>query len=255
MNHMPKSAGLAVVIAMCIVSLLPLGCTSEAAFEVRSLDVTPSETNAGDEAIVTAVVRNDGGAAGTYEAILTVDGDEVAKESLLIEAETSKTVTFSLTQDVAGTYEVGLGDMRATLVVVEEPTPAPEEEPDLEQSQQTFSGAESAEIEISIDSEGKPVYEDGGWHWRVAVNETNGVGITLTWLDFEYYDDETAVPVTSFNPAEQHLLPGYLGPNEGCSFGASLICGPGVTDRVGYRLIGVDDNGHQIVAEAVLDLV
>lgn len=91
-----------------------------AEFKVTSLDIEPTEVVAGETVSITAVVGNTGGSEGTYAAVLTVDGATVETKEVTIAAGASKTVTFSLVKDDAGTYEIGVGELSVSLVVKEE---------------------------------------------------------------------------------------------------------------------------------------
>lgn len=123
-----RRAPLAVVALVCGVLLVLPACHAPAGFEVHSLTVAPCEAVPGQEVIVAAEVRNNGSTQGTYDAILTVDGTEVERASVAVAGGASATVTFVLVWDSPGTYQVGLGDTRATIVVTEQAEAAPAEE-------------------------------------------------------------------------------------------------------------------------------
>lgn len=90
-----------------------------AEFEVASLDITPSEVTAGETVTITVEVENTGGSEGTYAAALTVDGVTIETKEVVVAAGASKTATFSLVEDDAGTYEIGVGGLSSSLVVTE----------------------------------------------------------------------------------------------------------------------------------------
>lgn len=149
MNGIVKQSTLVFVGLMCVALVVPLGCESPADFEVRSLTIRPSEASVGEEVTVTAEVRNNGGTQGTYDAVLTVDGTEVDTTAVAVAADASVTVIFTLVRDASGSYQVGVGEMKAALVVseeaeseaeeeeaVEEAEPAPEEETSEEPSRE-----------------------------------------------------------------------------------------------------------------------
>jgi len=98
--------------------IIPGACAKPpAAFEVTSLVITPQEVTAGDTASVTAEVKNTGGSEGSYTATLTVDGATVETKQVTLAAGASKTVSFSLVKDKAGTYQVGIGGLTSKLTV------------------------------------------------------------------------------------------------------------------------------------------
>jgi hypothetical protein len=89
----------------------------EAAFEVISLNVEPTEVTAGETVSITAEVSNTGGSEGTYAAVLTVDGATVETKQVTLAAGASQTVTFSLAKDNPGTYEIGVDGLTSSLTV------------------------------------------------------------------------------------------------------------------------------------------
>ena len=88
-----------------------------AIFDVVSLDVTPSQAITGQEVTVTAKIANSGGMPGNYTAVLKVDGQQIANKTINIPANTSKTATFSISKDKAGTYSIKLENLSAILQV------------------------------------------------------------------------------------------------------------------------------------------
>jgi hypothetical protein len=109
-----KYLALALILAMLII---PCACAKPAAFEVTSLNVTPPEVMTGETVNITAVVENTGGSEGTYTAVLTVDGATVETKEVVLAAEESKTVSFSLVKDTHGTYQVGIDGLTSSLTV------------------------------------------------------------------------------------------------------------------------------------------
>jgi hypothetical protein len=106
------------VLALALTMLITLGaCAKPAAFEVTSLNVTPTEVTTGETVSITVVVENTGGSEGTYSAVLTIDGATVETKEVVLAAEASKTVSFSLVKDTPGTYQVGIGGLTSSLTV------------------------------------------------------------------------------------------------------------------------------------------
>ena len=126
---MSRRVFLPVLALMCGLLLVPMACRARAGLEVRSLTVTPPQVDAGQQFIVTAEVCNLSGEAATYEAVLTVDGVETTRASVSIAGGASAGVTFTLTRNTPGTYELGLGGASTTLVVGDEQNPSAGEEP------------------------------------------------------------------------------------------------------------------------------
>ncbi len=115
-----KKGLLVIVSALLMVLTVLSGCKAPANFEVTSLEVMPLEVIAGEAVDVTAEVENTGASEGTYTAVLMVDGVEVERKDIVIEAGATGTVTFSLAKDTPGSYQIGVGGLSSTLVVVEE---------------------------------------------------------------------------------------------------------------------------------------
>jgi uncharacterized protein (DUF58 family) len=92
---------------------------SEAEFVVASLDISPAEAKVGETVTVTASVANRGGKENTYTATLTVNGEEAegGKGEVKVPAGETRPVQFALTFHEAGTYEIAVDGMSATLVV------------------------------------------------------------------------------------------------------------------------------------------
>jgi len=74
---------------------------------------------AGETVSIIAVVENIGGSEGTYAAMLTMDGVLVEAKEVAITPGGSKIVTFSLVEEIPGTYEIAVGDLTSTLTVEE----------------------------------------------------------------------------------------------------------------------------------------
>ena len=77
----------------------------------------------GERLTVPVAVTNDGGRAGTYEAVLTVDGDRVARTTGTLAAGAETTVELGYTADKAGAYRVSIGESAIDVTVSEPATP------------------------------------------------------------------------------------------------------------------------------------
>ena len=64
-------------------------------------------------------MENIGGSEGIYAVILTVGGVTVETKEIAIKPGNSKVVNFSLVKDVAGTYEIGIGEWSSSLTIKE----------------------------------------------------------------------------------------------------------------------------------------
>jgi len=83
------------------------------------MNIKPMDAVAGETVSIIAVVENIGGSEGTYAAMLTMDGVLVEAKEVAITPGGSKIVTFSLVEEIPGTYEIAVGDLTSTLTVEE----------------------------------------------------------------------------------------------------------------------------------------
>ena len=90
-----------------------------APFEVSSISVTPDEVGLGELVIVTADVENVSDEEGTYTARLMLDKTEVASKEKWVGAGMTRTVTFEVAKDEAGSYNIEIGEQSQVLTVKE----------------------------------------------------------------------------------------------------------------------------------------
>jgi hypothetical protein len=81
-----------------------------AKFKITSLDIKPTEINAGEKASISAQVVNTGSVEGVYSAILFVDSEKIGEKDITVAPGSTQTVTFPISKDTAGVYKVGIGD-------------------------------------------------------------------------------------------------------------------------------------------------
>ncbi|MFB4274278.1 S8 family serine peptidase [Nonomuraea sp. MTCD27] len=88
----------------------------EALFAVGGLEVSPAVSRSG-RVEVRAVVKNVGELAGSYEAVLRVNGEEDQRRSLTLAPGRSTRVSFGLRRSEAGIYTVVLGPLTGQFTV------------------------------------------------------------------------------------------------------------------------------------------
>lgn len=88
-----------------------------AAFTVSNLSITPAKVDMGEEVTISVLVTNTGDLSGSYQASLNIDGVAVATEEVTLAGGASERVTFTMTQDVAGTYSVTIDGQSGTFDV------------------------------------------------------------------------------------------------------------------------------------------
>jgi hypothetical protein len=101
------------LLSLAVITIaVPTACqppVSSAQFEITSLDITPAEVAVGETARVSAQIKNIGRAVGVYSAILSVDGETIDRKEINVAPGSAQTLTFSLSKDKVGTYEIGIG--------------------------------------------------------------------------------------------------------------------------------------------------
>ena len=111
-----------VVIALVIAPVILTACAKPpepAELEVSSLLVTPTLVLPGQEATVEADIANVGEVQGTLTATLTGNGGETDTRPVTLAAGATDKVSFTVIQDLAGTYELSIDGMSTTLTVAE----------------------------------------------------------------------------------------------------------------------------------------
>lgn len=114
-----KRTLISVLIALTGTSALA-ACSASAPpaqFDVTSLTIKPKQVMIGETVTITALVENSGGSVGMYNAVLTVDGSKTNSKAVSLAPGSTETVTFSLSQDKAGTYNIAVGDSSSILTV------------------------------------------------------------------------------------------------------------------------------------------
>ncbi|GAA0202612.1 hypothetical protein GCM10009000_015990 [Halobacterium noricense] len=84
---------------------------------VAELNANPDEIDAGEEIRFTAVVRNDGRAAGSEVVALRLFNETVATENVTVQPGTSTRVTFTRRIVAAGEYNASVGDRTVAFAV------------------------------------------------------------------------------------------------------------------------------------------
>lgn len=82
------------------------GPAGEASFSVQSAELDATEAEVGDAVTVSATIANDGTADGNYTASLLADGEQVDETTVAVPAGESRTVSFDVSFDEAGSYDI-----------------------------------------------------------------------------------------------------------------------------------------------------
>jgi len=111
------------LVALIIAALMLPACPADddgepAAFSLTNLSIAPGEVEPDETVTISASVANTGGSQGSYSAVLKIDGVQEATKSVSIAAGSSKSVTFSVTREDAGSYAVTIGSLSGSFAVV-----------------------------------------------------------------------------------------------------------------------------------------
>jgi hypothetical protein len=90
-------------------------------FVVGPLTASRSGVSVGETSTISTTITNTGGIEGAYSAVLKVNGQEAARKDVPIGPGASQVVTFQVTKDTAGSYELAVGNSKATLNVYQWP--------------------------------------------------------------------------------------------------------------------------------------
>jgi len=99
------------------------GVRADGEYRNRTVARDPVELVVGESLAVAVVASNTGGAAGSYDLSLTVDGEPVANRSGTLDGGEESVERFGHRFDAAGEYEVRIGSERLTVSVTEPANP------------------------------------------------------------------------------------------------------------------------------------
>jgi len=92
-----------------------------AAFTVSTLTISPSGVSVGEEVSISVMAKNTGELGGTYMVTLEINGAAEAIENVTVAGGSERPVTFTVTEDVEGTYNVEVDDLTGTFTVTKPP--------------------------------------------------------------------------------------------------------------------------------------
>ncbi len=107
-----------------------LSLIEPASFAISDLIFTPAEIYTGETTSISVLVTNTGDLSGTYSVVLKINDVVTETKQVTLEGHENQTVSFSVSLDTAGTYNISIGLLSGVLIVTEPtPTPAPTQEP------------------------------------------------------------------------------------------------------------------------------
>lgn len=86
------------------------------------LKINPSEVTAGGNVTISVTAVNSGGASGKYELALKINGLIEQTQEATVPASASQDVTFNVTKNIAGTYQVDVNGLTGSFAVTNNST-------------------------------------------------------------------------------------------------------------------------------------
>ena len=114
----------------------------------------------------------------------------------------------------------------------------------------------TAKINITIDPNPVPCSsEDGKWNYTMTISESNGVGVTLTSVRFDSYDQEEQLYYTQLLYEEDII--DWFGSNNIFAFSILQSWTWWTSGRkyIAVTIEGVDDNNNPIEAAGRIDFL
>lgn len=96
---------------------------TEAQFITSNLIISPQEVTVAEEVTISVTVSNVGDLPGNYDLVLKVDDQIVETREITLAGKENRRVTFTMSRDVAGTYEVSVNGRSGLLRVNPESAP------------------------------------------------------------------------------------------------------------------------------------
>lgn len=114
----------------------------------------------------------------------------------------------------------------------------------------------TAKMEITFDPNPVPVPDEGeNWKSKIIFTECNGIGITLTSITFDYYNQDEKIKTEVW---DEEWIEQWFGSNYLPAFGL-LERGIGLkVQEITHQLVtavGVDDNGYQVESTTRVDFL
>jgi hypothetical protein len=101
----------------------PPAPVARAEIVTSNLSIAPVQIQVGEMVVVSVLVMNLGDAEGTYDVTLMLGGEEVGIRTVTLATGATRTVTFQVVPDKAGTFDVEIDSLSKRLTVKEIPPP------------------------------------------------------------------------------------------------------------------------------------
>ena len=130
---MKKLSSRVLVILATIAIAVSMSVTpSVADVTVTNVTVSPESVEVGENATIAAMVENVGNVSKNVTVVFKINGEEIKSVNVTVEANATETVNYEVAKEEAGTYNVTVDNVSATLTVllptltpVITPTPTP----------------------------------------------------------------------------------------------------------------------------------
>jgi hypothetical protein len=87
-------------------------------FSVSNLTITPNQVKAGEPVIINAIVSNNGSEAGTYSAVLRINGIVENITDLMLTPGASQATTVTVIKETGGEYYTEVDGLSGTFIVI-----------------------------------------------------------------------------------------------------------------------------------------
>ena len=94
-----------------------------AAFTIDALSISPAEVDIGESVTLSTRITNTGDLTGSYKVTLGIDGAAVTTRNVTLAGGASQMLTFTTSEDTAGTYTVTVNSKSGTFTVKAPPSP------------------------------------------------------------------------------------------------------------------------------------
>lgn len=102
---------------------------SPAEFKLSGLAINPAQTEVGEPVTISVTVQNTSQLEGSYTLTLKIDGEIEQSQTIILAAEESRQVSFTVTKDKPGTYTIDLDGLIGEFTVLAFPPSVPAASP------------------------------------------------------------------------------------------------------------------------------
>ena len=89
-----------------------------ASFSTSQLNISPKQAQPNQQVNISINITNSGGEAGSYEAVLYINGQMEDSQTVSISPGSAQTVVFGITKAIPDTYAISLGEQQAQFNVI-----------------------------------------------------------------------------------------------------------------------------------------